>query len=234
MAKEKRASILIIEDEPKVAGFIKKGLEECGYKTAIAIDGNEGKTKALSEQFDLIILDINLPIINGFQLCSIIRENDTVVPILMLTALGSIEEKMKGFDSGADDYLLKPFEFEELTARIKALLKRSKYKDEPPARIIKVADLEINREQKSVVRSGQNIDLSAKEYMLLEFLASNRGRVVSRKELTEKVWDIHFNTGTNIVDVYINFLRKKMDSGFEKKLIHTRTGLGYILADEQE
>jgi DNA-binding response OmpR family regulator len=225
--------ILIVEDEPKVAGFIKKGLEESNFSAEIAYDGILGKTMALSNNYDLIILDINLPLLNGFQLCKIIRDNDQQIPILMLTAMGGLEQKVKGFDNGADDYLLKPFEFEELVARITALIKRSKY-SVPSPRIIKIADLEINRDAKTVTRAGKSIELSAKEYILLEYLVMNKDKVISRFELTEKVWDINFDTGTNVVDVYINFLRKKMDTGFKSKLIHTKIGLGYIMKEDQE
>ncbi len=224
--------ILIVEDEPKVAGFIKKGLEESNFSAEIAYDGILGKTMALANNYDLIILDINLPLLNGFQLCKIIRDNDQQIPILMLTALGGLEQKVKGFDNGADDYLLKPFEFAELVARITALMKRSKYSITLP-KLLKIADLEINRDAKTVTRAGKLIELSAKEYMLLEYLVMNKDRVISRFELTEKVWDINFDTGTNVVDVYINFLRKKIDNDFSTKLIHTKVGLGYILRGDQ-
>lgn len=229
------AKILIIEDEPKVAGFIKKGLEESDFEAEIAYDGVTGKAFALSNRYDLIILDINLPLLNGFQLCTLIRENDDQIPILMLTALGGLEEKIKGFKYGADDYLLKPFEFAELIARIIALLKRSKfYVPIAESKIIRIADLEINRDTKSVKRGGIAIELSAKEYSLLEYLALNKDRVISRFELTEKVWNINFDTGTNIVDVYINFLRKKIDAKYSLKLIQTKTGHGYLLSKGNE
>jgi DNA-binding response OmpR family regulator len=226
---ENLGKILIVEDEPKVAGFIKKGLEESNFKTDIAYDGSIGKVMALSNKYDLIILDINLPLLNGFVLSKLIRENDQLVPILMLTALGGIEEKVKGFSHGADDYLLKPFEFEELIVRINALLKRSRLYS-IPGRILKIADLELNRDRKSVIRAGKSIELSVREFDLLEYFLINTDRVISRFELTDKVWGINFDTGTNMVDVYINFLRKKMDTGFTVKLIHTRTGYGYILS----
>ena len=220
--------ILIVEDEPKVAGFIKKGLEESKFKAEIAYDGSIGKAMALSNKYDLIILDINLPLINGFVLAKLIRENDQQIPILMLTALGGIEEKVKGFGSGADDYLLKPFEFKELIIRINALLKRSSLQS-TPGRILIVEDLELDRDKKKVFRGGQPLELSAKEFLLLEYLMVNKDRVISRNELTDKVWGISFDTGTNVVDVYVNFLRKKMDTNFPVKLIHTRPGFGYIL-----
>ena len=225
--------ILIVEDEPKVAAFIKKGLEENGYQAEVAIDGLKGKNMALSNSYDLIVLDINIPILNGYEVCKALRENGLQTPVIILTAHGSLEQKVKGFDSGADDYLLKPFEFVELLARIKALLKRSQ-STTPQVNLIKIADLTIDRNAKTVVRAGKTIELSAKEYMLLEYLSLNKGRVISRIELTEKVWDVNFDTGTNVVDVYINFLRKKLDTNFDKRLIHTRIGLGYLLKEEED
>lgn len=225
--------ILIVEDEPKVALFIKKGLEENDFSAEIAYSGLLGKAKALNNKYELIILDINLPQLNGFQLCKIIRENNQDVPIIMLTALGGLDDKIKGFEEGADDYLLKPFEFKELLARIKALLKRSSISS-ANSLVLKVADLEINQTFKSVLRGGRQITLTAKEYSLLEYLVLNRDRIISRMELAENVWDIHFDTGTNVIDVYINFLRKKIDAGFTKKLIQTRVGLGYTLSDKED
>ena len=220
--------ILIVEDEPKVAGFIKKGLEESKFKAEVAYDGSIGKAMALSNKYDLIILDINLPLINGFVLAKLIRENDQQIPILILTALGGIEEKVKGFGSGADDYLLKPFEFKELIIRINALLKRSTFQS-TPGRILIIEDLELDRDKKKVYRGGKPIELSAKEFLLLEYFMVNKDRVISRNELTDKIWGISFDTGTNVIDVFVNFLRKKMDASFPVKLIHTRPGFGYIL-----
>jgi DNA-binding response OmpR family regulator len=228
-AKEPGIHILVIEDEPKVAQFIKNGLNESGCIADIAADGLQGKSKALSGKFQLIVLDINLPHINGFQLCKIIRAERKDVPILMLTALSSLDDKIKGFDEGADDYLVKPFEFAELLARIKALIKRY-YSQTETKPIITIDDLCIDRESKKVTRNNKAIELTAKEFLLLEYLALHEGKVVSRNELSENVWGINFDTGTNVVDVYINFLRKKIDSSFDKKLIHTRIGLGYVLS----
>lgn len=224
--------ILIIEDERKVAAFIKKGLEENGFSTTVAYDGLEGKSLALQNNFHLIILDLKLPLINGFQLCKIIREVNEKVPILMLTALGSIEDKSKGFDAGADDYLLKPFEVRELILRIKALLKRSSVMLDTVSEL-KVADLVIHLDDMTVFRNDIKIGLSAKEFKLLEYFVRNKDKVISRRELSEHVWGLNFDTGTNVIDVYINFLRKKMDYNFEKKLIHTRIGIGYILSETQ-
>jgi len=220
-------SILIIEDEQKVASFISKGLEENGYRTKIAYDGMKGKSKAFEEKFDLILLDINLPGINGFEICKEIRRNRLLVPVLMLTALGTMEDKLVGFEVGADDYLVKPFEFKELLARIKALLKRSQAIGHET--ILTVANLELNLDAKTVVRGGKNIVLTAKEFQLLEFLMRNKEKVLSRSVIAEKVWGIDFDSGTNIIDVYINFLRKEIDKNFKPKLIHTVVGMGYIL-----
>lgn len=227
------SKILIVEDEPKVAAFIKKGLEENGFAAEIARDGLVGKAMALANQYKLIILDLNLPLLNGFQLCKLIRENIPNIPVLMLTALGGIDEKVKGFEAGADDYLLKPFEFKELLLRIKALLKRS-YEVGTTSSVIQIADLEINRDEKKVFRNGKTVALSATEYKLLEYMALNKDKVLNKMELAEHVWGIRFDTGTNVVEVYINFLRKKMDAGAEKKLIHTRIGMGYILSEKQD
>ncbi len=225
--------ILIVEDEHKVAAFIKKGLEENDFITDIAYDGIDGKSKALSNKYQLIILDINIPHINGFQLCKIIRENNSKIPVLMLTALGGIEEKTKGFGAGADDYLLKPFEVRELILRIHALLKRTSLTN-IVEQIIKIADLELNRDEMKVIRGGKTIILSAKEFRLLEYMILNKDKVITRLDLINHVWGLNFDTGTNVVDVYMNFLRKKMDNDFELKLIHTRIGLGYILSENME
>lgn len=227
------AKILIVEDEPKVAAFIKKGLEEHGYTTAIAYDGIIGKAMALTNDFQLIILDLNLPYINGFQLCKIVREVNLKIPILILTALGGIDEKTQGFEAGADDYLLKPFEVKELILRIKALLKRSSENPVAMPEILKLANLELHKDEKMVIRDGVKIELSAKEYKLLEFMILNKDKVLSRLELSDKVWGIKFDSGTNVVDVYMNFLRKKMDNNFEPKLIHTRIGLGYMFSESK-
>ena len=222
--------VLIIEDEKRIASFIQKGLEEQGYETEIAYDGLMGKKKALAEKYDLVILDINLPQLNGFEVCKEIRNHNTAIPILMLTALGTTEDKLEGFDAGADDYLLKPFEFKELLARIRALLKRTSSAS-LSGNLLKIADLEMNLDTKSVTRSGKEIELTAKEFQLLEFFIRNKGKVVSRAEIAEKVWEITFDTGTNIIDVYVNFLRNKIDKQHSPKLIHTHIGMGYILKE---
>jgi two-component system copper resistance phosphate regulon response regulator CusR len=226
-------NILIVEDEPKVASFIQRGLEENGFDCKIAADGLTGKRMFGAEEFSLIILDLNLPYMNGIELCQEIRKIDQKIPIIMLTALGTTEDKLKGFDSGADDYLVKPFEFKELLARIRALLKRvSITKSE--GNILQFLDLSVNLDTYEVYRSGRKISLTQKEFSLLLYLLRNKGKVVSRSEIAEHVWDINFDTGTNIIDVYVNFLRKKIDKDFPVKLIHTQTGFGYILKEETE
>ncbi|WMJ74936.1 response regulator transcription factor [Cytophagaceae bacterium ABcell3] len=220
--------ILVVEDEPKVASFIKKGLEEELHEVEVAYDGFVGKEMALSNSFDLLILDINLPHMNGIDLCKTIRKENVKVPILMLTALGTTDNKVLGLESGADDYLVKPFEFRELVARVRALSRRSAQED---SKVYKIADLEMDPSAKVVKRSGKQIDLTAKEFSLLEYLLKNKGKVISRVDIAEKVWDIKFDTGTNVIDVYINFLRKKIDKGFSPKLIHTLVGMGYVLKE---
>lgn len=223
--------ILIIEDEPKVADFIRKGLSESGYETDIAYDGEMGKRQAVKNDYDLVLMDVVLPYINGIELCKQIREKKQNLPVLMLTALGTTEDKVSGFDAGADDYLVKPFEFRELLARIKALTKRASATVETSDKL-KVADLELDLNKKIAIRGGNKIELTAKEFSLLEFFMRNAGKVVSRNLITEKVWEIDFDTNTNVVDVYVNILRKKIDKGFEPKLIHTKIGMGYLFDAE--
>ena len=220
--------ILVVEDEVKVVEFLKMGLSEAGYEVEAAFDGLMGLRLATSKTFDLIILDVILPGMNGFDVCRKIREKNVSIPILMLTALGTTDDKLDGFSAGADDYLVKPFEFMELLARIKALSKRSSA-GYMTGNSLTVADLELNLNKKTALRGNHTIELTAKEYTLLEFLMRNKGRVVSRSEIAEKVWEITFDTGTNVVDVYINLLRKKVDRDFDHKLIQTRIGLGYTI-----
>jgi len=223
--------VLIVEDEPKLAEFVKKGLEENACNVDIAYDGQIGKNMALSNPYDVLVLDVNLPKINGFDLAQQLRQEQMSTPILMLTAMGSINDKLIGFGAGADDYLVKPFEFRELLVRLRALQRRSSDMM-PQQNILKVADLELDLNEKVARRGNQTIDLTAREFALLEYLMRNRGRVVSRVDIAEKVWDIHFDTGTNTIDVYINFLRKKIDKDFTVKLIHTVVGMGYILKED--
>ncbi len=222
--------ILIVEDHVKMADSISKGLEENGFKTEVAYDGFIGKRLADANDYNLMILDVNLPQINGYELCAGIRQKNPNVPIIMLTALGSTEDKLLGFEKGADDYLVKPFEFRELLARIKALLKRSQA-DVQRHTQLKIADLVIDLESKSVTRGDKQIELTAKEFSLLEYLVRNKGKVISKADIAEKIWNINFDTGTNVIEVYVNFLRKKIDRNFPVKLIHTQIGMGYILKE---
>lgn len=223
--------ILVVEDEPKLASFVKKGLEEQSFEVDVAYDGQIGRNMALGSSYDIIILDVNLPKMNGFDVAKSLRAENVRTPILMLTALGSVDDKVTGFESGADDYLVKPFEFRELLVRLKALSKRSP-DTSTPVNILRVADLELDLNEKVARRGGKRIELTAKEFGLLEYLMRNRGRVVSRIDIAEKVWDIHFDTGTNVIDVYVNFLRKKVDKDYPVKLIHTVIGMGYMLKEE--
>ncbi|HTM66825.1 MAG TPA: response regulator transcription factor [Flavipsychrobacter sp.] len=226
--------ILLVEDEKKLADTIQSGLEEHDYDVTIAYNGKEGKELFFNNSFDLVILDINLPYINGYELCKMIREKNKVVPIVLLTALNFTENKIEGFDLGADDYISKPFEFKELLARIKALLRRaeiSKYAFEDVP-VLTVANLELDLNRKEARRDGQKITLTAKEFQLLEYLIRNKDKVVSREDISKNVWETDFDPQTNVIDVYVNFLRKKLDKGFTPKLIHTHVGMGYILKDD--
>lgn len=223
--------ILVIEDEPTVSAFIKEGLEQNGHTVDVAFDGNIGLRKAKSGSFELVLLDLNIPIVNGIELCRQIKEEKPGLPVLMLTALGTTEDKVKGFDAGADDYLVKPFEFAELIARIRALTKRY-FGIAETTNTIRVADLELDLQKKLAIRNGNKIELTAKEFALLEYFMRNKGKVLSRSEISEAVWDIDFDTETNVVDVYVNILRKKIDKQYAYKLIHTRIGMGYIFESE--
>ncbi|MGE5447675.1 MAG: response regulator transcription factor [Bacteroidales bacterium] len=225
--------ILFVEDEPKVASFVKSGLEENGLSCDIARDGLMGKRMFDASPYDLLILDINLPYKNGIELCKEIRTYNQDIPVIMLTALGTTEDKLSGFDSGSDDYLVKPFEFRELLARIRSLLKRTAIA-QTGGNLLTLMDLEVNLNTYEVTRSGRKIELTQKEFALLVYLLRNKEKVVSRMEIAEKVWDINFDTGTNIIDVYVNYLRKKIDSDFPHKLIHTQTGEGYIIKEEKQ
>lgn len=223
--------ILLVEDEPKVASFIKKGLEEQTYDVDQAYDGVFGVKLALQQEYDLIILDIILPHKNGLEVCREIRHHKLTVPILMLTALGATDDKITGLDAGADDYLTKPFEFKELLARIRALTRRTSENTSGERMVI--ADLEMDMVTKTVIRAGKALSLTAKEFALLSYLLRNKGRVLSRVDITEQVWETSFDTGSNVIDVYINFLRKKIDKGHTNKLIHTLVGMGYVLREQE-
>jgi len=222
--------ILIVEDEPKVASFIKKGLEESHYDADIAYDSVLAEKLARQYKYNLFILDIIIPGISGLELCKKFKMLYPNVPVMMLTALGTTDDKLEGFDAGANDYLVKPFEFRELLARVKVLVKTADQALDTVNKLI-IADLELDLDKKAARRGNSYIDLTAKEFSLLEYFMRNSGRVVSRNDIAEKVWDVSFDFSTNVVDVYVNFLRKKIDKGFEKKLIHTKVGFGYIFED---
>ncbi|WP_117880720.1 response regulator transcription factor [Aureibaculum luteum] len=221
--------ILVIEDEPNVAAFISQGLQESGYKVFLAYNGSNGLDLLQQMQIDLVVLDVILPKMDGREVAKRIREMGyTYLPIIMLTALGTTENIVKGLDSGADDYLIKPFKFKELLARIRA---RTRNKGVPVVNNPKLTlkDLELDTEAKLVTRAGEEISLTSTEFRLLQYLLLNKNKVLNRVDILEKVWDINFNMGTNVVDVYVNYLRNKIDKNFEVKLIHTVIGMGYIL-----
>jgi DNA-binding response OmpR family regulator len=221
--------ILIVEDERKIADTLKMGLGENGFEVEVAYDGKIGHQLLLSRKFDLVILDINLPGMNGYELCKAIRYRNANVLVIMLTSMSSLDDKIEGYDAGADDYLVKPFQFRELLLKIRALLKRTTGPTEPVGNVLKAADLEMNLDNKEVSRAGRPIKLTAKEFQLLEYLMRNRNRVVSRADLAINVWGVDFNTNTNVIDVYISYVRNKVDRDFDDKLIQTHVGMGYIL-----
>lgn len=224
-------SILLVEDEQKIADTLKLGLSENGYDVEVAYDGTIGLKLFETFSFDLAVLDINLPGINGYELCKRIRHKNSQIPIIMLTALSSLNDKIEGYDAGADDYIIKPFEFKELLMKIRVLLKRTVGQNIPVGNVLKAADLEMNLDSKEVKRDNMLINLTAKEFQLLEYLLRNKNRVVSRADLAINVWDIDFDTNTNVIDVYINYLRNKIDKNFSRKLIQTQVGMGYILKE---
>jgi DNA-binding response OmpR family regulator len=219
--------ICLIEDEQKVAAFICKGLEEQGYTVKTAGDGVSAQKLIQQEQFDLLIMDVMLPDTNGIELCRRIRQTDGNTPILMLTALNQVHDKVSGLKAGADDYLVKPFHFSELLARIEALQRRSKNIED--VHLLIFDDLKLDTWSKTAERDGKKITLTAKEYTLLELFMQNPNKILSREYIAEKVWEIGFDTGTNFIDVYVNYLRKKIEKDFKSKLIHTVIGMGYIL-----
>jgi two-component system, OmpR family, copper resistance phosphate regulon response regulator CusR len=221
-------NILLVEDEPSIAGMLSKGLSEEGYNVSIAPDGNIGFRMAAGNTYDLYIIDIMLPEINGLALCRMLRKANDTTPILLLTALGTTENVVAGLDAGADDYMVKPFKFTELIARIRALKRRlgSSFTDENKLRM---ADLEIDLEARIVMRNNTEIKLTSTEYRMLHYFMKNPRKIISRMDLLEHVWGVDFNMATNVVDVYVNYLRKKIDKDHEQKLLHTVIGMGYIL-----
>jgi heavy metal response regulator len=221
--------LLVVEDEKKVASFVKKGLEEEGYAVDVAADGEEGLAIALERVHDLIILDIRLPKIDGLRVLQALRQDNMTTPVLLLTVRATIEDKVLGLDAGADDYLTKPFAFQELVARVRALLRR---RAETDPTILQVGDLSLDPARRTVTRGDVKIDLTAREFALLDYLMRNPGRVLTRTMIAEHVWDYSFDTSTNVIDVYVNYLRKKIDADREPKLLHTVRGVGYMLQAE--
>jgi two-component system copper resistance phosphate regulon response regulator CusR len=224
--------ILLVEDDPKISSFVRIGLESNDCLVDNAYDSAIGEKLALSRKYDVIILDVVIPGISGFELCKNIRNNNILTPVLMLTSLDSVEDKLTGFDCGADDYLVKPFSFQELFARIKALNRRNREAIVNP--VLKVLDLELDSIARKVRRNDKEINLTATEYKILELLLSNKGKVFDRILIAEKIWGFSFNSGTNVIDVHINSLRKKIDKDFTQKLIHTKKGFGYVLSEESQ
>ena len=223
--------ILVVEDEAKVAGFIKRGLEQAHYEVDIASDGEEGIQKIREGDYQVILLDLLLPKISGWDLIPLIRQHNPMLPIVAITGKGSIEDRVRGLNLGCDDYLVKPFAFAELLARVDAQLRRVAALGLAELR---VADLVLNPVRRKVTRAGRNIELSNKEFSLLEFLLRHKDQIVTREMIVEKVWDSNYGKVTNVVDVYINYLRNKVDRGFEPPLIHTVRGKGYIIRSQEK
>lgn len=217
--------VLLVEDEPKTAAFVRRGLEENGFAVTVAVRGDEGLSLARTETFGAIVLDISLPVLDGFGVLAALRESGSATPVLCLTARDTVMERVKGLELGADDYLVKPFSFSELLARLRTILRRG---TQPVERVIRIADLELDLPRVRATRGGQRLDLTAKEFNLLALLVRRRGEVLSRTVIAEEVWDINFDSETNVVEVAIRRLRKKMDDPFPKKLIHTIRGVGYV------
>jgi DNA-binding response OmpR family regulator len=224
--------VLIVEDEQRLAEIIKKQLIEAGFSADTANDGYTGKQMIKKSPYNLIILDINLPLINGYDLCREIRKENNNIPIIMLTAFGTPENKLTGFDAGADDYVLKPFDFRELLARVNVFIKRSGQASLTSEKLY-VADLEMDMNTKTVTRANRKIDLTAKESLLLETFLKNKDKLLTRDFIIEQVWGIDFDPSTNIIDVYVNYLRKKIDRDFEIKLIHTKFGFGFYCSEKE-
>jgi len=227
--------LLLIEDEPSVISLIQRSLSASGHEISVAMDGESGLQMATQHIFDLVILDLMIPVINGMEVCRRLRQSGSSMPILMLTALSTTENIVSGLDAGADDYMTKPFKLAELEARIRTLTRRSKDSEkEVVTDILKIGDLVLDKTTKIVTRASQPVDLTATEFRLLEFFLSNQNKVLNRMEILENVWDINFNLGTNVVDVYINYLRKKIDKNNRAKLIHTIFGMGYVMRQVYE
>jgi heavy metal response regulator len=221
--------ILVVEDEKKVASFIKKGLEEEGYAVDVAADGEEGLAMALARVHDLLILDIRLPKMDGLRVLQALRQDHVTAPVLLLTVRATIEDKVLGLDAGADDYLTKPFAFQELVARVRALLRR---RAEADPTVLQIGDLRLDPARRLVCRGGEKIDLTPREFALLDYFMRNPGRVLTRTMIAEHVWDYSFDTSTNVIDVYVNYLRKKIDTARAPRLLHTVRGVGYVLKAE--
>ncbi|MBO9637154.1 response regulator transcription factor [Siphonobacter aquaeclarae] len=221
--------ILLVEDEERLASFIRKGISAEGYEVEVAYDGRTGLSLFRRNIYDLLILDVNLPQLNGFELCRLVRSENETIPVLMLTALDSLADKADGFNAGADDYLAKPFEFQELLLRVRALTRRNGSRQR---QVLQLADLELNLDTKTVTRGGKRIDLTTREYALMEYLMLNKGKTISRVDISERVWSLKFDSNTNVIDVYISYLRKKIDKDFSPKLLHTVVGMGYVLREE--
>lgn len=222
--------VLLIEDDPKISAFVRIGLESNDFTVDVAYDSPIAEKLALQKKYDVIILDIIIPGISGFELCRKLRNSGIQTPVLILTSLSTIDDKLEGFNSGADDYLVKPFSFQELMARIKALIRRDKSEFVKP--VLKAAGLEVDSVTRKVKRNGKEIFLTPTEYKILELLLENYGKVFDRVMIAEKIWGFSFNSGTNIIDVHINSLRKKVDKDFDTKLIRTKKGFGYVLTSE--
>jgi len=223
-------NVLVVEDDVELTQFIQKGLQSEGVSVSVAFDGVIGRSMVNENRFDVVVLDVNLPGLNGFDLCRFIKQNWPAVPVIMLTALGSLDNKVLGFEAGADDYLSKPFAFKELLFRLKALARRHPSRAPRPKRL-ELLDLQIETDSHKVWRAGERIELTAREYALLEYLMLNQGKVINRVDLLENVWDVHFNTNTNVVDVYVNYLRRKIDRT-GTRLLHTVFGVGYMIGAE--
>lgn len=223
--------ILIVEDEQRLAGLLKLQLEDAGFATDIADNGYTGKMLMEQNTYNLVLLDLNLPMLNGYELCREIRKTNTDVPIIMLTAMGTPDNKLNGFEVGADDYIVKPFDFRELLARVNVFMRRSDIRVENSR--LQISDLEMDITNRSVRRAGKKIDLTAREFTLLETFIRNKDKLLTREYIIENVWGIDFDPSTNIIDVYINYLRKKIDRDFEPKLLHTKFGFGFYLSENE-